>query len=201
MLLPHAIAQIRDALPALRRGQADVVVTMLQTLLEHLEEVQAELDAERNGRGIDAAELNLLTTIEDVFRRWAGTPVIYHDMFKALDTLRQERRGRPGSSPIPCSPTMFAALIEAAVTVQNYAAAAGPRDDTQLTRSAKRLRRLGFEGERVPPESYQDPEDLEGVVHTESGRVTLDRPNWTEVPRGRRDIVIPGKNHPVADAP
>lgn len=160
MLLPHAIAQIRDALPALRRGQADVVVTMLQTLLEHLEEVQAELDAERNGRGIDAAELNLLTTIEDVFRRWAGTPVIYHDMFKALDTLRRERRTRTD-------------------------AAAPSRTIDPL------------------PQSHweRDPEEQEELRGTRSGRVTLDRPNWTEVPRGRRDIVIPGKNHPVADAP
>lgn len=94
MLLPHAIAQIKDTLPSLRRGQADIAVTLLQTILEHLEEVQAELDAERNGRGIDAAEIAHLETIVDTFRRFPGTPVMYWDMFKALDRLRNERRNR-----------------------------------------------------------------------------------------------------------
>lgn len=181
MLLPHAIAQIRDALPALRRGQADVVVTMLQTLLEHLEEVQTELDAERNGRGIDAAELNLLTTIEDVFRRWAGTPVIYHDMFKALDTLRRERRTRTDAAARSGTALRFQDADGMALQITLKPGVPIP----------ERLERYRVE---LPPEP-------EGVVHTESGRITLDLPNWTEVPRGRRDIVIPGKNHPVADAP
>lgn len=94
MILPEALTQIKDALPSMRRGQADIAVTLLQTVLEHLEEAQAELDAERAGRGITPAEIAHLEVIVDAFRRFPGTPTVYWDMFNALDRLRNERRNR-----------------------------------------------------------------------------------------------------------